>query len=320
MKNKRKYIMLVTLSLVTPPVLSQVINQPRIVASTVQNEATKFKNSNCMLLDVARRHLTYQQLVQIINEIDSQKFPYLQLHLSDNQGFAIQTSLLNNQGWITKTQMTSLCKLAQSKSITIIPDIDVPSHCASLIHSLKSINRPLAKRITMDNETLDYTNPETTKFVKQLYQEVLRCFPQKDIIMIGSDEVPGNVSCAQDLSSFLNQINTQVRQLGWKQTLVWNDSINPQVQKSLSRDIMIIDWNHSNLNSLQQNFQVKDAFCDDPSNMNMEDLDEKEYTQDFIDDWNSFHKNTPGYLSIWSNGRDGTTQRQLLEFINQIQD
>lgn len=318
MKPLVKTLTSITLALSPSLITITPVIQTHVQASEVSSQ---FVNSNCLLIDVARRHMTYDQIRSIINTIDPNQFPYLQLHLSDNQGFAIKTSILNGQGWITKRQITSLCNLAQQRGITVIPDIDVPSHAGGIIQDLKNMNSHLVNEITMDNETLDYTKQSTLDFVEDLYSEVLPCFTQKDLVVIGSDEVPGNISCANNLANFINQLNAKIRSLGWQQSAVWNDSINPQVQKNLSKKILILNWNNDHQDSLKNSFTVKDAYSDDPSNMNIEDIKNRQYTRSFINQWNNYHNRQPGYLSLWSNGNgdNNTKNNDILNFVQKIQ-
>lgn len=221
----------------------QVASQ-EVSTNNIQND---FSKNNIIMLDVARRKMTQRQIENCINNIDSRKFNFVQLHLSDNENFAIKTHVLHNiesKNTLSINQLKQIVRFANNKGIQVIPDIDVPGHDKSIINDLKNANSNwLNHGIVMDDETLDYTNPETINFVKQLYAEILPAFSnQKEkFFVIGCDEVAGNVSHADDFINFINQIDKYLIRKGFN-SIIWNDGISNYSLEKLNKDVTISFW------------------------------------------------------------------------------
>lgn len=63
-------------------------------SSVNKNEIT---DQNGILLDIARCPLSKQEIVKVINQIDSKKFSYVILHLNDDEHVAFQAEILKNE-------------------------------------------------------------------------------------------------------------------------------------------------------------------------------------------------------------------------------
>ncbi|MGX5378219.1 family 20 glycosylhydrolase [Ligilactobacillus sp. LYQ135] len=222
-----------------------------------QKKSNDVTQNNILMLDVARRKMTKSQILQVIKNVDPHKFQFIQLHLNDNEGFAVKTNILHNttnKNALSLEEIKDIVNYANQKGINIIPDIDVPAHCQAIINQLNNCNSPwLDKDIIMSDDTLDYTNPETLNFVKQLYAEILPAFNnQKHTYwMIGGDEVVGNGNCAIQFSNFINKLNDYLNRKGF-QTIVWNDCINPKVLANLNDNITVNYWTTSDANTSAQ--------------------------------------------------------------------
>ena len=254
----RKFLLtiMVSLSLIsTTNVLAANVQQCyRINHETQSNAITQ---DNIVMLDVARLHMNYNQIIQCIRAINPSKFQMVQLHLNDDENFAVKSALLHNErnkNALSKHDLQKIVQFANWKGITIIPDIDVPAHDTALINDLKRCNSPwLKKNVIMNNNTLDYTNPDTLNMVKQIYSEILPAFSRQQYryVMLGGDEVPGNGSCATQFSDFINGLNKYVNRKGFD-AIVWNDCLNPTVLKELSPNITVDYWTKSDANTTAQ--------------------------------------------------------------------
>lgn len=234
--------------------ISSVKSSNKISNSENKNLITK---NNVLMLDVARRYMSRNQILDCIRNVNPSKFKFVQLHLNDNENYAIKSSILHNakmKDTLSQDDLKVIVNFANQKGITIIPDIDVPSHDTALINDLKQSHSPWLKyNITMDNSTFDYTNPKTLELVESLYDEILPIFKNQPFrfFMIGADEVPGNVSCAIQFSNFLNNLNEFLNRNGFK-AIVWNDSLNSKVLKNLDRNITVDYWEQSDAHTTME--------------------------------------------------------------------
>lgn len=299
-----------------------------------QSANKNFVNQNVVMLDVARRHMDKRQIIDFINNIDTSKFQVLQLHLSDNEGFALKTRVLgHHSGWLSQQDIEDICTTANQKGIQVVPDIDVPGHSGGIIQIMQNTNsRWLNKGIIMDQQDLDYTNPDTLSFVKQLYHDVLTAFNGQEIngqsvqnyVVAGADEVPGNGANADDFAKFLNGLDKYCNRYGY-QMVIWNDCVNSKVAPQLNKNIIINYWTHSDANnsigSLQNNdFSVKNVDSNF-SYINTEDLDNMQLRNNKA---NNFSKHNDGRneLCFWGGGDNdkNISNMQLISYLNQVQD
>lgn len=224
-------------------------NIERVATKSQRSNENEIVDNNVVMLDVARRKMNKNQIESCLKAIDSQKFQFVQLHLSDNENFAVKSNILHNQDaedTLSIDDLKEIVQYANNKGIQIIPDIDVPAHCEGIINDLENCDSKwLNHNIVMNNETLDYTNPDTLNFVKQLYAEILPVFAnQKNpYVVIGADEVAGNQANASSFAYFLNELDNYCNRKGFN-TIVWNDCLNKDVLNELNTNITVDYWNN----------------------------------------------------------------------------
>lgn len=314
----------------TTKVSAQNVNEDTMIYSintqTNQNDITR---KNIIMLDVARRKMNEQQIIQCIKNVDPHKFQFVQLHLSDNENYAIKSNILhntNNDNTLSLTSLQNIVRFANKRGITIIPDIDVPSHAKGIIDDLKQCNSSWLKYdIVMDSETLDYTNPETVNFVKQLYAEVLPVFQNQKYkyFVIGGDEVPGNGNCAMQFSDFINKLNQYLNRKGFS-SIVWNDSINRTALNNLDKNITIDYWIKSDANTNVKDFinhgnPVKNA---NHQNSYYNTIDLNDYGLRREKAANLANQNTSKMLCLWGSDdfkEQNISNKKVISYIDQVE-
>lgn len=314
-----------------------LISSTSVMADNIQSyyqishetRSNAITQNNIIMLDVARRHMNRNQIISCIRAIDPQKFPFVQLHLNDDEGFAVKSTILHNEknkNALSKYDLEKIIQYANWKGITIIPDIDIPAHDTALINDLKKCNSPWIKKgVIMDNSTLDYTNSNALNMVEQIYDEILPLFSHQQYryVMLGGDEVPGNVSCAVQFSNFINSLNNYVNQKGFN-AIMWNDCLNPTVLEKLNQNITVDYWTHSDANTTAQ--QIADH-GNSVKNVNYQNSYYN--TVDLNDNWLRNKKATDlanqkgsKMLCLW--GSDSLQEKQIsnqkvIDYINQVQ-
>ncbi|MGB7759844.1 MAG: family 20 glycosylhydrolase [Bryobacteraceae bacterium] len=102
------------------------------------------------------------------------KLNYLHFHLSDNQGFMLESAshpeIVSFQHY-TKAEMTDLIDLAREYHVTIVPEIDVPAHSQAILTPHPDLALP------GNPDKLDLGNPAAYALVEDLLNEYLPLFP-----------------------------------------------------------------------------------------------------------------------------------------------
>ncbi|WP_183574917.1 family 20 glycosylhydrolase [Mucilaginibacter sp. X5P1] len=172
-----------------------------------------------LMLDVARHYMPYDFLEKMIDLMAMQKMNTLHLHLTDSQGWRFESkkypkltqigayrkgTALNTTydyasrpndtlygGYYTQEQLKKLVAYAQSKFITIIPEIEMPAHSESALAAypqfacLDSTGKPFPYPSQIQNEYC--TKDSTFIFLTDILSEVMDVFPSKYIHIAGDE-------------------------------------------------------------------------------------------------------------------------------------
>jgi hexosaminidase len=172
-----------------------------------------------VLLDVARHFFTKQELQEFIDAVAIHKVNMLQLHLTDDQGWRVEIKKyprlsliggwrksigfnLNPQsstaygpdgrygGFYTQEDLRELIAYAQSRHITIVPEIEMPGHAGAALAAYPQFSCSGAPNSTDGSASGIYCpgNEETFSFLEAVLTEVCELFPGK-YVHIGGDEV-----------------------------------------------------------------------------------------------------------------------------------
>nr|WP_318206013.1 glycoside hydrolase family 20 protein [Streptomyces sp. SCL15-4] len=88
------------------------------------------------MLDIARKPFTAAWIEDRIRELGDLKFNELGLHFSDDQAFRIESSghpEIVSADHLTKAQVKEIVALANSRHITVVPEIDSPGHLGAVL-------------------------------------------------------------------------------------------------------------------------------------------------------------------------------------------
>lgn len=356
--KKIKIIIVTIFSLLLVPISVYAKTNQQVMQEENQTNAAKISERNGILLDVARCPLTKYEIEQVIAQMNPQRFSYLILHLNDDEHVTFQSKILGNVGapnTLSTEDLQAITADARKHHIILIPDFDTPGHCEALLRLLNQYNPKLAREIRMDNQTLDYTNSQTVKFVKEIDGELSQaCSDQKyTYLMMGGDEVAGSGTHSKALMNYFNQLNEYENHQGFR-TVMWNDSITKH--NDLSDKIAITYWAQGGANTasglLQKYFSDRATVADlihhplinanEAYNyLNLNDLSDPTFVADFIKQFNqnnpqnfnlinnqnwtnnpdSYQKEvaTDGQLvCLWGGKNQGNNMEQLIQFIKEL--
>ncbi|MFN4145076.1 MAG: family 20 glycosylhydrolase [Runella sp.] len=194
-----------------------------------------------LMLDVSRHFMPVSFVKKMIDLLALHKMNTLHWHLTDDQGWRIEIkkypkltqigskrkeTLVGNYfehfsqrfdgkehgGFYTQAEIKDIVKYAQSKYVTIIPEIEMPGHAGAALAAYPELGCEPSKGYEVFtnwgvNEDVFCPNEKTFTFLQDVLTEVFALFPSK-YIHIGGDECPKeawkkSVFC-QDLIKKLN--------------------------------------------------------------------------------------------------------------------
>ena len=159
------------------------------------------------MLDVARHFYGPRDVKRYIDLLASYKFNRLHLHLSDDQGWRIEIAAWPNLtahggttavgggsgGFYTKQDYADLVAYARDRFITIVPEIDMPSHINAALSSYPELNcngvaPKLYTGIDVGFSNFCLEKEITYKFIDDVVAEISAMTPAP-YFHIGGDEV-----------------------------------------------------------------------------------------------------------------------------------
>ena len=224
-----------------------------------------------LMVDVGRKYFSMQWLEDHIRDLAYAKINILHLHLSDNEGFRIQSTShpevnSTTSPLYTKDQMNSLIHLAAQYHITIIPEIEFPAHAQAILAAHPELRLATASGNVL-NDSFDITLPKTYTLAGDLLDEYLSFFPGPYWHGAGDEYLEAssyssypqlaafakaNISpTATQYDAYLyfeNWVDKKVTAAG-KSTRMWNDPYNTLsmtgTAEGLNKDILMEMWNQA---------------------------------------------------------------------------
>jgi hexosaminidase len=150
-----------------------------------------------VLIDTARHFMTLETVKRQIDAMERVKLNVLHFHLSDDQGFRIESSRyprLQASGdgqHYTQAQIRELVAYAADRGVRIVPEFDVPGHTRAIARAYPDLAlAPLkpANAFAAQDRALDPTKEETYRFLDGLFAEMGGLFPDA-YFHAGGDEV-----------------------------------------------------------------------------------------------------------------------------------
>ena len=199
------------------------------------------------MLDVARHFYGPRDVKRYIDLLASYKFNRLHLHLSDDQGWRIEIAAWPNLtahggttavgggsgGFYTKQDYTDLVAYARDRFITIVPEIDMPSHINAALSSYPELNcngvaPKLYTGIDVGFSNFCLEKEITYKFIDDVVAEISAITPAP-YFHIGGDEV--KTLTPDQYKRFIERVQGIVVKHG-KQPIGWDEIAHATLQPS----------------------------------------------------------------------------------------
>jgi len=156
-----------------------------------------------LLVDVARRWHPVAEIKRIIDGMELVKLNILHLHLTDDQGFCIESrahpelhTLGTDGNFFTQDQMRDIIAYAAERAIRVVPEFDMPSHTTSWgVSHPEFLSGPPGATYTLPqlwphNPAMDPTKPALFDLLSDFLGEMAALFPDA-YMHIGGDENNG---------------------------------------------------------------------------------------------------------------------------------
>ena len=209
---------------------------------TIEDEP-RFRYRGAML-DVARHFFGVGVVKRYIDRIAQYKINYLHLHLTDDQGWRIQidgwpklTEVGGRNevgggegGFYTQQEYREIVAYAQSRGVTIVPEIDMPGHTNAALTSYAKLNcdgttpKPYTGT-SVGFSSLCIGKDVTYDFVRDVINQVAELTPGP-YLHVGGDEAQSTSDA--DYRTFFGKVLPMVREAG-KQPIGWHEFANAEV-------------------------------------------------------------------------------------------
>jgi len=193
------------------------------------------------------------------------KMNVLHLHLSEDQGFRIESKVYpklhqmgSNGEYFTQQQIREIIAYAADRGIRVVPEFDMPGHATSWFvgyPELASAPGPyvIEKKFGVFDPTIDPTKKSTYKFLKKFLGEMCDLFPDA-YFHIGGDENNGkqwdtneeiksfmkknDLKNNHELQNYFNGKVLAILQKKGKKMIGWDEILQP----GLPKDALIQSW------------------------------------------------------------------------------
>jgi hexosaminidase len=153
-----------------------------------------------VLIDVARHFIPLPTLKRQIDAMELVKLNVLHLHLSDNEGFRVESRRypklheVSSPGqFYSQTEIEELLSYAADRGVRIVPEFDVPGHTLAILKAYPEFASGKVENrdyVSAMGSALNPAKPETYTFLDRLFGEMAALF-RDQYFHVGGDEISG---------------------------------------------------------------------------------------------------------------------------------
>jgi hexosaminidase len=239
------------------------VNGVSAIPCCVIEDKPKYEHRGFMM-DFSRHFFGVETVKKIVDMMALAKMSVLHMHLSDNQGFRIESEKfpkLNEigsyragtrgdnvpyGGYFKKSEIKDIVAYCAERGIEVVPEIDLPGHTVEILASYpelgcKGEKAEVSQYFFIDDRVICAGKQRVYEFVFELLDEVCELFPSPRF-HIGGDEVPKtqwaecedcnrlmkeqNFRDYEQLQGyFTNKVIEHLKKRG-KTVVVWNEALN----------------------------------------------------------------------------------------------
>jgi len=216
-------------------------------------------------LDVSRHFISMPVLKRNVDALAAVKMNVLHLHLSDDQGFRLESrefpklqDLGSDGMYYSQAEMRELIAYASDRGIRIVPEFDMPGHSTAWFVGYPELSSgpgpyQIERRWGIFDPAMDPTRDSTYKVLDKFIAEMTNIFPDR-YFHIGGDEVNGkqwdanpkihefmqahNLKSNQELQQFFTVRVEKIVSKHHKFMVGWDEILTPGMPK----DVVIQSW------------------------------------------------------------------------------
>lgn len=137
-----------------------------------------------IMIDLARSWHSVGIIEQYIDMCRFYKLKHIHLHFTDNESYTLPCSAYPKLTTVgrsyTQEEIDRIKAYAKLRGVEIIPEIDVPGHCAQFVDAYGEIFGTYGGVISLTDKSLEA--------MEEIFSELCRRFPDSKYIHIGGDE------------------------------------------------------------------------------------------------------------------------------------
>ena len=217
--------------------------------------------------DVSRHFFKVDEVKKILDMMSGLKMNVLHWHLSDDQGFRIESIKYpdlqkESVEFYTREQIKEIVEYAEDRGIEVVPEIDMPGHTRAILAArpdLSCTKRKLkpGKDAGIYKRILCAGNEDVYTFLEELFDEILPLF-KSNRFHIGGDEAPKamwkacplckakltelGLNNMQELQGYFGGRVAEILKKHEKRPIMWNDAL---VGRNVSKNAQIQYWTPS---------------------------------------------------------------------------
>jgi len=238
----------------------QLLTQGNIIAGGTARDWPSYPERSLMV-DNGRKYFSPDWLTNHIRELAYLKYNYFHFHLSDDQGFHLESSTVTpSQPILSKAELTSIIALATQYHISIVPEIEMPGHMGAILPA--DLRLPYDDGTITANSYLNIASDAGYAFAQRLIDEYIDLFPGPYWHM-GGDEFGvdwgrlnhlrdyvraklnnSNASAQDGFFYFVNWVNAVVKAKG-KRLRIWGSPLSSGTVLRFDPDITPELWDQS---------------------------------------------------------------------------
>ena len=212
-----------------------------------------------LMIDASRHFMPLDVVKRNIDGMEAVKLNVLHWHLSDDQGFRVESKKLpklqqlGSDGlYYTQEQIKEVIAYARDRGIRVVPEFDIPGHTTALLTAypeIASAKGPfqIERNWGVFNPTIDPTKEATYKFLDEFIGEMASLFPDH-YFHIGGDEVNGkewnenasirefkrahHIATNDDLQAYFNKRVERIVTKYGKTMIGWDEILRPNLPKT----------------------------------------------------------------------------------------
>ncbi|MEA3499443.1 MAG: family 20 glycosylhydrolase, partial [Candidatus Marinimicrobia bacterium] len=218
-----------------------------------------------LMIDVCRHFYPVNVIKRNIDAMSAMKMNVLHLHLSEDQGFRIESKVfpkLHQKGsdglYFTQNQIKEIIEYARLRGIRVIPEFDMPSHTTSWFVgypklSSKDTTYSVERTWGVQDPAMNPASEYTYQFLDKFIGEMAKLFPD-EYFHIGGDENNGihwknneniqkymkenDIKDKHELQTKFNQRILKILTKYDKKMIGWDEILQPK----MPNNIVIQSW------------------------------------------------------------------------------